>query len=79
MKTIGSLLLIALLFSSNGCITYSSVQRAKGERNLVTGHHPREPHPGYYALLPLTVPADIATSPFQLLVYVLLSSSNTPL
>jgi len=79
MRTVSAILLFALLISSSGCMTYSSVQRAKGKPNVVTGHNPTEPHPGYYALLPLAVPADIATSPFQLLLYVLLSSSNTPL
>jgi protein-S-isoprenylcysteine O-methyltransferase Ste14 len=79
MKTVGGILFFAFLMSSSGCMTYSSVQRAKGEHNVVTGHYPTEQHPGYYALLPLTVPADIATSPIQLLLYVLLGSSHTPL
>ena len=26
-----------------------------------------EPQPGYYVLLPLTIPADVVTSPFQLI------------
>jgi hypothetical protein len=79
MKAFCALLLFALIMYSNGCMTYSSVQRARGEHNVVTGHSPTEPHPGYYALLPLAVPADIATSPIQLLLYVLLGSSSTPL
>jgi len=112
MKIIGTLLLITLLFLSNGCMTYSSVQRAqgnggefveingsdkivdydrtncviqrispKGETNemhlhLVTDHSGYVRKPGYYALLPLTVPADIATSPFQVLFFVLLNISG---
>jgi|GEM_PF-6353942 len=79
MKTCYATLFLALLVCSNGCMTYSSLQRAKGEHNVVTGHTPTEPQPGYYALLPLAVPADIATSPIQLIVYVLLRSSSTPL
>ena len=79
MKTFSTILLFALLMSSSGCMTYSTVQRAKGEHNVITGHSATEPHPGYYALLPLAVPADIATSPIQLLLYLLLGSSNTPL
>ena len=79
MKTITSFLLLALLASSNGCMTYTAVQRAKGKDNVVTGHHPTEPQPGHYALLPLTVPADIVTSPIQLIVYIALRASGTPL
>ena len=32
---------------------------------------PLEPQPAYYALLPLTVPFDIVTSPFQLPLFVM--------
>ena len=73
------MLLFALLASTNGCMTYSAVQRAKGEHNVVTGDSPTEPHPGYYALVPLTVPADVVTSPFQFIIYVALRGSSTPL
>jgi len=79
MKTFHAILLFALLVSTNGCMTYSAVQRAQGEHNNVTGHSPSEPQPGYYALVPLTVPADIVTSPFQLIIYVALGSSGPPL
>jgi hypothetical protein len=75
MKTIASFLLIALLVSSNGCMTYYATQAAKGDTssalvpsgNLEVMDH--KSHPGYYFLIPLTVPADIATSPFQLLYF----------
>ena len=79
MKAVRSLLLLALLLAMSGCMTYSTVQRAKGEHNVVTGHSPTEPHPGYYALLPLAVPADIATSPFQLFFYAYLHLSGADL
>jgi len=79
MKTVSTILLFALLFGSNGCMTYSAVKRAKGEQNGVMGWPAKEPQPGYYALVPLTVPADIATSPFQLIIYVAFSMSSTPL
>ena len=79
MITLRTLLLFALLVSANGCMSYSAVQRAKGQHNVVTGHSPTEPHQSYYALLPLTVPADVATSPFQLIIYVAFHSSSTPL
>ena len=75
MKNIGCVLLIGLLIGTNGCMTYSSVQKGKGQYNVVTGDNPSEPHPAYFALLPLTVPLDVATSPIQLLIYALASSS----
>ena len=69
MKNIIYLLLITLLISQSGCMTYDAVQRAKGKPYLsgISYVSPPDdkPHPGYYALLPLTVPLDVATSPFQ--------------
>jgi hypothetical protein len=47
-------LLPVCLIAMTGCMTSGTVKKAKNEDK-----------PGYYALLPLTVPADIATSPFQ--------------
>ena len=83
MKAICTILLFALLVSTNGCMTYSTVKRARGEENPVMGRPAGEPQPGYYALLPLTVPADIVTSPFQLiliaLVYASASGGGAPL
>ena len=79
MKSIGRFFLMTLLIFPNGCMTYSSVQKAKGQDNVVTGDHPSEAHPWYFALVPLTVPLDIVTSPVQLIVYVVLRSSGTPL
>jgi hypothetical protein len=84
MKNIFTLLLITLIGGSNGCMTYSSVQDAKGhpEKAMwIVGTHPSpnpdsKPQPAYYALLPLTVPADIATSPFQLIYYLVLTTSG---
>ena len=82
MKSIDSkifvnLLLIALLVSLNGCLTYKTIGRAQGtatgsfflptksvDANGVTVRL-NKPHPAYYALLPLTIPVDIATSPVQ--------------
>ena len=76
MRIFKVILLFALLASSNGCMTYSTVKRAKGEQNGVTGRPASYPQPGYYALLPLTVPADIVTSPFQLIYYVFAHASG---
>lgn len=75
MKVIGTILLFAWLVSTSGCITYSTVKRAKGEENSVVGRPAGEPQPGCYALLPLTVPADVATSPFQLILFLLAHAS----
>jgi len=74
MKTIGILSLIALLVISNGCMTYSTVQDAKGhpDKALWIGcgnDKDTTPHPAYYAFLILTVPADVVTSPIQGICY----------
>jgi hypothetical protein len=117
MKTIGTLTLITMLFISNGCMTYSSVQRAQGRggewveikatdqivrddgTNCVIKRigpnggtnemrlHLETPKagttkagyvckPAYYALLPLTIPADIATFPFQLIFFMAMQGSS---
>jgi hypothetical protein len=74
-KNIGVLLLLALLVSSAGCMTNAAINHATGttSRDFPSGTSEvirydmhSEPHPGYYLLLPFTVPADIITSPFQL-------------
>jgi|ERR1700722_14728163 len=77
-KILESLLLVTLLVGSNGCMTYNTIQYAKGHPEnamWLTFRNPQkspphfvtttEAHPAYYALLPLTVPIDIATSPIQ--------------
>jgi hypothetical protein len=66
MKIVAISLLVTLLLGSNGCMTYSAVQQATGKPNRFTGHQPDASHPGYYALLPVTVVGDIVTSPVQL-------------
>ncbi len=102
MKNIVSLLFVALLLCSNGCITYCTVHRAQGYTSewvqvkegdktfshkettyVIQQKRPKEedqkidfsrdggfaykPNGVYYVLLPLTVPADIVTAPFQFL------------
>jgi hypothetical protein len=68
------LTLIGLLFSANGCLSYRAVQIAKGQP-VHTGFWALDrvpddkPHPEYHFLLPVTLPADIVTSPFQLVWY----------
>ena len=75
MKFISMFSLVALLLSSSGCMTYSTVQEARGKWNVVIGHQPDKPHPACYALVPVTVPLDVATSPIQLIYYIVLNVS----
>ena len=69
-KIINCLVLIFACWGLCGCITNNTINRAKGypEDN---GHGTKvateNPSPGYYWLVPLTVSADVATSPFQLI------------
>jgi hypothetical protein len=76
-KTSSLFLLFPLLVSSNGCMTQSAIKYAEGQSHhawinngfgtgYIGGDEPK-PNPGYYFLLPLTIPADIVTSPFQLI------------
>lgn len=76
MKLIGSLFLFFLLVGSNGCMTSNAINHAQGHpENDWWGAFDRAkdkdqamdstPHPACYALLPLSIPADIITLPFQ--------------
>jgi uncharacterized protein YceK len=74
MKHIIYLLLICTLISSTGCMTLTTLDAAKEKT-----HKDKEgavvvdqkSQPGYYALVPVAVIGDIATSPFQLFVYLM--------
>lgn len=79
-KTLVSLILFALLIGANGCLTQSAIQYGKGHPDRAWIHNeyglwPVEPdtnsvpHAAYYILTPACVPADVATSPFQLIWY----------
>ena len=74
MKTIVGLLLIALLVSTNGCVTHATVERAKGHQLYWSDAPDNTPHPAYYGFLPLTIPLDIATCPIQAIFWVATSS-----
>lgn len=82
LKSIGSILLIALLVSSDGCMTNTTIEHARGttsggyENENGEFIHYDKPNPAYYGLLPLTVPADIVTSPFQLGFYLWFTYGN---
>ena len=67
------LVVAGLAASSSGCITAHCV-REKAMSHETFDVETREDkyvpgRPGYYALLPLTLVADLATGPFQLIYY----------
>ena len=65
MKSIVGILLIVLMVSSEGCMmTESTLNHARG-KNPFDDRKSLPPEPGYYALLPLAFIGDIATSPIQ--------------
>ena len=76
VRTIFSTAILAALMSMlTGCMTTTlAVNRAGGydtlpprDPKLRDARQPRlKPNPAYYALLPLTVPIDIATLPIQI-------------
>ena len=81
-------LLFVLLMCTDGCMTQSTIQYAKGDsydawinntygfryQAQTLSDREEKPDAAYYALLPLSVPADVATSPVQLVVLVYFSS-----
>jgi hypothetical protein len=74
MKYVLTILLFVLFISSNGCMTNSAVQEAKGHhqsaswmwRTDYSTPDDNKSHPGYYFLIPLTFPADVVISPIEL-------------
>ena len=70
MKIFRVLLLLCLLMTSS-CMTAKVLDKAGYYNERATTEPNKEEtvrrSPGYYALLPLSIPADIATSPFQLI------------
>ncbi len=73
MKAILYFAFFGLTLGSTGCITMSTIDSAQGftiknaKDEIVQQEKPK---PAYYALLPLTIPADIIASPFYLYCYV---------
>ena len=60
-------LVLALCLS--GCVTSSTLDHARAQSHTDSNGEmvvTREGNPGYYALLPLTVPADVLLSPAYL-------------
>lgn len=83
MKTLNSkisigLALLVLLVGSNGCMTQSAIQYGMGHPEnawmdnkfdsiSLRPDPDAKPHAVYYFLVPVTIPADVVTLPFQLI------------
>ena len=81
MKTFKALVRITslvLAFSASGCITSTTLEHASGADYTHEPKLPKEPKPALYLLTPLTIPADIVTSPFQVALHLWLQSQMTP-
>src|SRR5437773_11827960 len=81
MKQIIPTLATVTLYATTGCISTQVVQnkaRPHLEYNAENGQQrDAQGQPGYYALLPLTVAGDVATSPFQLVYFLFRDSSHS--
>ncbi len=74
MKTLSRFLLLALLLLGSGCFPLTQMVKERAEddtrRNKKTQEWEEIPgNPAYYALLPLTVPADMALTPVYALAF----------
>jgi len=80
MKRITPLLLTLGLLAATGCIS-THVVKNKAQPHLeydVESQRDRQMtgQPSYYALLPLTIVGDVATSPFQIAYFLFADSSH---
>lgn len=71
MRRIFGFGLVLLLSSCGGCLSMGAFHAAKRDSTGVEPMEGGSPRPGYYYLLALTVPADIATLPIQGVVYLM--------
>lgn len=67
---------VLLALGLNGCMaSIATVNKARGEYTWPSAPKDKlpklEPQPVYYALLPVTVPFDVMTSPFQLPLFIM--------
>ena len=74
MKSLSTFLLFAFLLLGSGCFPLTEMvrKRAEGYTRVDKKTHDAETIPGnpaYYALAPLSVPADIAVMPLWLLTF----------
>jgi hypothetical protein len=83
MKQLSGFLLLAVLLFGSGCfvLTEMVTERAKAHtrESKKTGKSEDVPaNPAYYALMPLTVPADIALTPLELLLFGIWMAAGAP-
>jgi hypothetical protein len=81
MRNVWLILISALLISVSGCMTGTTIDHARGawqgpyfmgSESVDKDGKPvqtQDPNSAYYCLLPLTIPADIVTSPIQLVLW----------
>jgi hypothetical protein len=73
MNRISPFLVAVAMVATSGCISTHMVKnkaQPHAEYDPTTERHRLvDGQPGYYALLPLSIPADIATYPFQLIFF----------
>ena len=71
MKTITLLAFVSLMLCSTGCISTKTVQKAQSTYTVTHKNEDgkvveeKRARWGYYCLMPITVPLDVATAPFQ--------------
>jgi hypothetical protein len=73
--------LLSLVISTSGCITTETIDHAEGSKHTSAKGEvivDEKSKPELYVLLPLTVPADIATFPFQLVIGYLAFRGDLP-
>jgi len=75
-RTIHLSLCAVLAMSLSGCMaSIATYNKARGKYTWPDKPKdqmpPREPKPVYYALLPVTVPFDVVTSPFQVPLFIM--------
>jgi len=79
MKYIRLILILFVCINLCGCMTYETVGTARGwpDKDKDGKNVPEEtPKPGFYALVPLAVVGDVATSPFQLILMLMMQMSG---
>ena len=80
MKRMTPLLLVLLLLANSGCISSHLVKHKAQSHSEYDPQDQQymevEGEPGYYALLPLTVAGDVATSPFQIVYFLFTDTSH---
>lgn len=79
-KRIALILFLVGLFATSGCISnYVVKNKARSHLEYSAQEHENrevEGQPGYYALLPLTITGDVATSPFQIIYFLFTDNSH---